>query len=406
MDTGKRRRAIWWWSAAAALLLIVAGVGTCILAEKNRADKQAGEHISSSQDAGMKASPAESKEKTSGSIGAAPETAGQNPTAGNHAAPEAMPAPRTATQRPVPAPAQVLPRTADANPARQTADAELTAEKTVRTLITQSPFGIREVLLPAAEIKDPGKIASLAPGDYHPVYGRWLLGFGVSQNQSGIGYAIHPQYREYVHKNYLTRMGEGESSLGAVQAGLFAGYRLGHNFSLISGLQYLQRNTRQQFNFSDEVPVTMMPGNKPDKFGNYPIIGYFSPSGTTSYQGFTRLTVFEIPIGLMYDWKLRGGKWVVSPAVSVNTGFVVSETGSTLDYQQLSVVQRQPDWFRKTTLSGNGALGLYRQLGHNMRIGAVMSAAYTATPVYVPGATVRPRAWATGLGTQLIWRID
>lgn len=247
-----------------------------------------------------------------------------------------------------------------------------------------------------------------APAPFHARFGRLSLGFGLMQNLSGMSYTVNPEFSQYVHKNYLERMRSGESSLGAVQAGFLVSYRLTRRgpLSVFGGLNYMQRNTRQQFNFSDEVPVTLMPGRQPDKFGNYPIIGYFSPSGTTAYSGFTRMTMFEIPVGLMYDHKFGRSRWSMIPMISANLGFIASESGNTLDYQLLTLVSRNPDWFRRTVVNGSAGLGVYRELMPGLRLGATLNAAYTATPVYVPGATVRPRAWATGFGTQIIWRID
>lgn len=278
-----------------------------------------------------------------------------------------------------------------------------------RELLLPAPFGVRPYALPGFNIPVKPAVAELpAPAPFHARFGRLNLGFGLMQNLSGMAYTVNPEFSQYVHKNYLERMRSGESSLGAVQAGFMVSYRLTGRgpLSVFSGLNYMQRNTRQQFNFSDEVPVTLMPGKQPDKFGNYPIIGYLSPSGTISYSGFTRMTMFEIPVGLMYDHQFGRSRWSMIPMISANLGFITAESGNTLDYQLLTLVSRNPDWFRRTVINGSAGLGVYRELMPGLKLGATLNAAYTATPVYVPGATVRPRAWATGFGTQIIWRID
>lgn len=247
-------------------------------------------------------------------------------------------------------------------------------------------------------------VLSFGPQMYFPKHSPWSFGVNVMQNQSGTGYSVNPEFSGYVHKNYLKRMAEGERSLGAIQSGFWAAFRLNKKFSLMGGVNYAQRNSRQQFSFEDEVPVVLVPGRKPDKFGNYPIIGYFSPSGRTEYNGFSRITLFEIPVGIMGHFALNRN-WTLRPAMTMNFGRIVSETGSTLDYQLLTVTGLNTSWFRKQIITPTAALGITRTLKNGLDFGVFANSSYNATPVYVSGATVRPRTWAVGLGTQLIWTL-
>lgn len=247
-------------------------------------------------------------------------------------------------------------------------------------------------------------VVNFAPQLYFPKHSPWSFGVNVMQNQSGTGYSVNPEFSGYVHKNYLKRMAEGERSLGAIQSGFWAAFRLSKKFSVMGGVNYAQRNTRQQFSFEDEVPVVLVPGRKPDKFGNYPIIGYFSPSGRTEYNGFSRITLFEVPVGIMGHFALNRN-WTLRPAMTMNFGRIVSETGSTLDYQLLTVTGLNTSWFRKQIVTPAASIGITRSVSNGLDFGVFANSAYNATPVYVSGATVRPRTWAIGLGTQLIWTL-
>jgi len=267
------------------------------------------------------------------------------------------------------------------------------------------PFGLRTlpVQLPVADAKTSFDMPKTKP--YKAPESKWTLAAGVMQMQTGNGYSINPAYSRYVHKNYLSQVKEGEQNMGGTGFSLQLGYQLNKLLTLTGGLQFRQMNTRQQFSFSEEVPVTLMPGNSPDKFGNYPIIGYFGSTGSVSYSGFQRNTMVEIPLGVNADFALSS-KWSVKPTIAINTGFISGISGFTLDYQQLQITAQQPDWFRKVQMSGFLSVGAYRKISRKVQWGATFGGTRMFTPAYIPDASVRPRNHAIGLGTQLIWRID
>jgi hypothetical protein len=269
----------------------------------------------------------------------------------------------------------------------------------------QEPFGLRHVpvLWP---IPDAAVSVNLTkPKQFKMPVGTWMLSAGVLQQQSGNGYAINPDLSRYVHKNFLSRINQGEQSMGSTGFSLQIGYALNKRLSVFGGLQFRQLNIRQQFSFSDEVPVTLMPGNNPDKFGNYPIIGYFGNTGSVSYSGFQKNTIIEIPLGIATEFYMTP-LWKVKPAVSVNSGIISGVRGNTLDYQQLQIVSQQQDWFRKVQFTAGASFGVFRQLKRNLDWGISVTGNRMITPAYVPDASVRVRNHALGVGTQLIWRID
>lgn len=283
--------------------------------------------------------------------------------------------------------------------------AESKPEIKVSSLNLPNPFGIRAIPLnrpPAAALV----ALDMPTPPLHKVPAvKWSLSAGVTQLQTGNGYAVNPDYSRYVHKNYLTRMKQGEQNMGSAGLAVQLGYDINNRITLNAGVQFRQLNTRQQFSFSDEVPVTLMPGNKPDKYGNYPIIGYFGNTGNVLYSGFQRNTMVEIPVGMSINLPVAP-KWNLKPALGINTGFFSGVSGNTLDYQQLQVVAQQVYRFRTVQFSGVLSVGAFRQLGPKLQWGATLGGIRMLTPVFVPGASVRARNHALGVGTQLIWRID
>lgn len=279
------------------------------------------------------------------------------------------------------------------------------AETTTSSVLLPEPFGLRKITAPVELAKAPVWLSLQRPAQIKRPDGKWMVSAGITQQQSSNEYAVNPDYSRYVHKNYLNRMKEGEQNMGSTGFALQLGYSLNKKLSLNAGVQFRQLNTRQQFSFSDEVPVTLMPGNKPDKYGNYPIIGYFGNTGNVSYSGFQRNTMVEIPVGMSMDLPVAP-KWTVKPALGINTGFFSGVSGNTLDYQQLQVVAQQVYRFRTVQFSGVLSVGAFRQLNSKLQWGATLGAIRMLTPVFVPDASVRARNHALGLGTQLIWRID
>lgn len=267
------------------------------------------------------------------------------------------------------------------------------------------PFGLHEVSIPREDAVGTRMINISKPKQFKLPLGKWMVMAGVQQMQTGNGYAVNPAFSRYVHKNYLLRMGQGEQNMGSTGFSLQLGYALNKHLAVNGGIQFRQINIRQQFNFSDEVPVTLMPGNKADKFGNYPIIGYFGSTGSVAYNGFQRNTMVEIPLGVNLDLPVAP-KWSVKPSLNLNAGFFSGVSGNTLDYQQLQVVSQQLYRFRAVQFSGSLSVGAFRQLSRNLQWGTTFGGTRMFTPVYIPDASIRPRNHALGLGTQLIWRID
>ena len=266
-------------------------------------------------------------------------------------------------------------------------------------------FGLRILPLPLPVADAITSFDMPKPKPYKAPESKWTLVAGVLQMQTGNGYSINPLNSRYVHKNYLRHMEDGEQNMGGTGFSLQLGYQLNSKITLTGGLQFRQLNTRQQFSFSDEVPVTLMPGNTPDKFGNYPIIGYFGSTGSVSYIGYQRNTMVEIPLGVNTNFALSS-KWSLRPAIALNTGFITGISGFTLDYQQLQITPQQSGWFRKVQMSGSMSVGAYRKISRKLQWGASLVGTRMFTPAYVPNASIRPRNHAVGIGTQIIWRID
>lgn len=384
--------------AVVLVVAILSGIVTyCLLGEFNRADSPK--------------SVARSEKKTQSKNSTTEKSPSENKTTessahGNSDKASAVGIFKNRTKLPEAGSKELTDRTNLVSPAQSSATSESGRELTAELQNKLLPFGIREQRI-SLNIQIPAALNGFLPHVHPAKESRWLLGVGVIQNRSGMAYSVNPDNLKYVHKNYLKRMREGEYTAGNIQAGISLGYKLNQKWAVLTGLNYSVLSNRQNFDFSDEVPVTLMPGNKPDKFGNYPIIGYFTPSvpGYTNYQGFSKLSFVEVPIGVSYEHRLNR-KWCLIPTATINSCIISGESGKTLDYQLLSVVSRQSEWFRKTVFTASAGVGLYKSISPGLQLGANFVSTRNLTTVYVPDASVRPKAWSAGLGMQLLWRID
>lgn len=236
--------------------------------------------------------------------------------------------------------------------------------------------------------------------------GRFLLGASVGQVVNTTNFTINSDYSNYVHRNFKKHVSEGEGLLGSVNVGLMAAYRVRSHWFVYTGLNLIQRKNSVNYQFSDAYPTVVSFQRTPDKFGNYPIVGY-GPVGSvsTNYKGINSFSQMDIPIGAMREFHINK-KWFFLPSVGLNYSIVTSTEGTTLDYQTLETTQLKTEWLRKSMVSTFAGMGIYRNLGYSLKIGMNLSGNYMVTSMYVPGATIKPRAFTGGLSTQLIWRID
>ncbi len=385
----KRRIAIWWFSAACALLCIIAGIWSGLHHQKNQAGtvKQEVDMNKNPQSDRLRSKTAEQPVvKNKPNTDYPQDLSGKNETTFNEAV-----SPKNVFSQP--------------EPKTITMENHAAVETVENTYTLPEPFNIRVLGLPYPVADAPVAVNFSKPSPFYVPRGKWFVSAGVQQNLNSNSYTVNSEYSRYVHKNYLNRMEQGEQAMGSIGFNMQLGYHIHKNVAFTGGVQFRQLNTRQQFSFSDEVPVTLMPGNTPDKFGNYPIIGYFGSTGSVSYSGFQRNTIIEVPLGVMTDFTIAP-QWTLKPALTLNTGFVSSMNGFTLDYQQLQITRQRNDWYRTVQFSGALSVGVFRKISRNLQWGASVMGTRMLTPAYVPGASVRPRNQALGFGTQLIWRID
>lgn len=241
--------------------------------------------------------------------------------------------------------------------------------------------------------------------------GRLQFGLGVGQLVSNTGYSINPEYKNYVHPNYLKEMSAGEGILSSLSFNSTLAYKISTSkpFYLFTGLSFYQRKNSLNFNFDNYyIARDLFSGAPKDKLGKSPLLENNNPvsNGKVTFKGTNTFTQFEIPVGAMYDVKLGNGLHLM-PSVSANLGILSQSGGNkTLDYQMDTITNIDPSWYRNTYYTLNASLGVYKDLGRMFRFGVSASTSYMLTPVYVPGFTIRPRAFTGGLSTQLIWRLD
>ena len=238
------------------------------------------------------------------------------------------------------------------------------------------------------------------------VLGRWMVEAGIDANQTGLSYRSTAELSKYVHKNYFNHMKDGEFALSAGRFSVSSVYQITKNHAFKLGLAYAENRTQQRFDFRDSMPATVMPGNKPDALGYYPIFGYLGLGPTVKFNSQTTYSMISVPLGYVGYFPLTK-KYSVTPELLLQANKLSVSTGAqTLDYQTLLQTAQQADNFRKLIWGARVAVGVEKRLNYSHAIGLRFNAQSMLTSMYIPNAALQPRGWSLGLSAHYSWRIQ
>lgn len=406
-----RRRGFAWWTAAAVLLLIIGGV--CYFNRSQRAEV-------SNEEASSKAAPAQTVDPRKGSLetennrAAKAEKSATVDGEGKQLSPSyynAYPPNGSKQGNTNPYPNGTAQNPIKIN--RDRIDEIIPTDVVVKETEVLKPFevksfsglkgtGLRETT-PSMDWIATAPIPAILPHKTVALSRNWYLGVAVGQGFNNPGMGINPKYSAYVHKDYLNELNKGQTAISALNFSMQLGYGIYKNLNVYTGISYMERGSRSDFNFQGETPATDNTANA-DKFNEYPILTYFGLYFPVKFSSMNRVTVIDIPVGISYNYRM-GRNWNVTPSLSYNFGFLSELSGRTINYNSMLATDIRKEWYRKNFNSLNMGLGVQRTIGRRLSLGAGINTNYTLTPMYVPGATVRPSAWVSSLSTQLTWRL-
>jgi hypothetical protein len=233
---------------------------------------------------------------------------------------------------------------------------------------------------------------------------RWAFEVGYDMNQTAMSYTVDPQLGQYVHKNYLQRMKEGEVSLAAPQLHTSLRYQIDKNWILTAGFGFTQNRTSQSYNFRDSVPVSVAQGFEPDAYGNYPIFGYAGLGQNVKYDGVQSFNMISVPIGVVYEYPIsRRLKFTTEANLRYN--YVSGTSGATLNYYDLSLQNSSKDLYRNSVFSAKLGAGIQKDLDKKRSIGVRVNTQGAITPMNLENSAVSNRGWSVGLSGYYFWRI-
>lgn len=225
---------------------------------------------------------------------------------------------------------------------------------------------------------------------------KWAFGVGYDQNQTALDYNIIEDYRSYVHKNYLTRMSQGEFALAAPQLQGRISYEITPALSLGLGLGFTQTKTSQSFNFRDSIPVSVAQGETPDIYGNYPIFGYLGLGQQINYEGVQTISMLSVPLSVSYRHPINR-LWSLNAEGTAAFNLLTSSTGKTLNYHNLSLMDLDTEKLRSSIWSARFGIGVDRRMSIREYIGMRLNAQGAFTPLYKRSSAVENRPWSVGL---------
>lgn len=233
---------------------------------------------------------------------------------------------------------------------------------------------------------------------------RWAFEVGYDMNQTAMSYTVNPQLGQYVHKNYLQRMNEGEVSLAAPQLHTSLRYQINKNWIITAGFGFTQNRTSQSYNFRDSVPVSVAQGFEPDAYGNYPIFGYAGLGQNVKYDGVQTFNMISVPIGVVYEYPIsRRLKFTTEANLRYN--YISGTSGATLNYYDLSLQNSSKDLYRNSVFSAKLGAGIQKDLDKKRSIGVRVNTQGAITPMNLENSAVSNRGWSVGLSGYYFWRI-
>jgi hypothetical protein len=273
-------------------------------------------------------------------------------------------------------------------------------------MINLNPFGIEsteigDVANPNAVIPASTEILTWSvTKKLDKLLGRWLIEAGVDANQTGLMYRSTAALSNYVHKNYFNHMRDGEFALSAGRINVSAVYQISKNHALKLGVAYAENRTLQRFDFRDSMPATVMPGNKPDALGYYPIFGYLGLGPQVKFNSQTTYSMISVPFGYVGYFPLNK-QYLITPEILLQANKLSLSAGAqTLDYQTLLQTAQQSTNFRKLIWGARLAMGVEKRLSYSHSIGLRFNAQSMLTSMYVPNAALQPRGWSLGLSAH------
>jgi len=233
---------------------------------------------------------------------------------------------------------------------------------------------------------------------------RWAFEVGYDMNQTAMSYSVNPQLGQYVHKNYLQRMKEGEVALAAPQLHTSLRYQVNKNWIVTAGFGFTQNRTSQSFDFRDSVPVSVAQGFEADAYGNYPIFGYVGLGQNVKYDGIQTFSMISIPVGVVYEYPIsRRLKFTTEANLRYN--YVSGTSGATLNYYDLSLQNSSKDLYRNSVFSAKLGAGIQKDIDKKRSIGIRVNTQGAITPMNLENSAVSNRGWSVGLSGYYFWRI-
>lgn len=297
----------------------------------------------------------------------------------------------------------------DPSPVQALAD---NAAGEIPAMIDVNPFGIESTEIGVAA--NPNSVVPASTDilgwsvakKLDKMLGRWMIEAGADANQTGLMYRSTAALSNYVHKNYFNHMRDGEFALSAGRFNVSTVYQISKNHAVKLGVAYAENRTLQRFDFRDSMPATVVPGNKPDALGYYPIFGYLGLGPQVKFNSQTTYSMISVPFGYVGYYPLSN-RYSMTPEILLQANRLsVSAGAQTLDYQTLLQTAQQATNFRKLIWGARLAVGVEKRLSYSHAIGLRFNAQSMLTSMYVPNAALQPRGWSLGLSAHYSWRIQ
>lgn len=227
----------------------------------------------------------------------------------------------------------------------------------------------------------------------------YIYGISLGQMQNNLSFS--GSSNTFVHRDFFNVQKKHLTAVNSAEIEGFFGKRFASNgwFATL-GVRAGQMAARANYEFL-RTPATRDQTGNTDNFGNFPIVGYLDAfAAQAKFQTLQKSTAVDVPIGVLKQTDI-GKNWVLNTGLTVNPSFLISSEGRTLNYNDLTPLNVQTNWYRKVMIGSSATVGVSRKISSGS-IGLQLKGRAFPFNVYKVNSQVKQKPYDFGIALQWI----
>jgi len=227
----------------------------------------------------------------------------------------------------------------------------------------------------------------------------YIYGISLGQMQNNLSFSGSSS--AFIHRDFFNIQKKYLTAISSAEIEGFIGRKIASSgwFATL-GVRAGQMASSANYDFL-RTPATRDQTENTDNFGNFPIIGYLDAfAAQAKFQTLQKSTAVDVPIGVLKQTEI-GQHWVLNTGLTVNPSFLISSEGRTLNYNDLTPLDVQTNWYRKVMVGSSATIGISRKISSGS-IGLQLKGRAYPFNVYKVGSQVKQKPYDFGIALQWI----